>query len=131
MSFPASAPTKEEFISEHKIDRIIRRQDELEKELATLRSMYQHMKEMNDVNIVRINERIDQIEEELTNLRVSLNELNTSVQKMNATVNLIYAKQDVTISAQDQFIGQLWKAFYILLGVITTASAAILAITNW
>ncbi|MEB2276873.1 hypothetical protein C2I27_04250 [Priestia megaterium] len=113
---------------------LIRRQDDLEKELTSLRNMYHEMKKENDRTINRIHKRIDKVEKELTELRATINELKSSIDNVQSSVNIvekhvteINVKQDVAITAQDKFIGQLWKAFFALLGVITAAGAAIVA----
>lgn len=113
---------------------LIRRQDDLEKELTSLRDMYHEMKKENDRTINRIHKRIDKVEKELTELRATINELKSSIDNVQSSVNIvekhvteINVKQDVAITAQDKFIGQLWKAFFALLGVITAAGTAIVA----
>lgn len=124
-------------INHNQVDALIRRQDELEKEIRNLRDMYKEMKEKNDQTVGRIHERIDKLEDELVDLRTTINELKSSVDSVKSTVvsvekhvSEINVKQDVAITAQDKFIGQLWKAFFALLGVITVAGGAIFALVK-
>lgn len=114
---------------------LMRRQDNLERELSRLREMYEDMKDKNELSIMRIHDRIDKLEKELADLRATINELKTSVGDVQKTVTSvekhvteINVKQDVAITAQDKFISQLWKAFFALLGVITVAGGAIVAL---
>lgn len=124
-----------ETINQHQVEVLIRRQDELERELNRLRDMYKEMKEKNAESLGRVHERIDKLERELADLRATLNELKESVSSVHKTVNAvekhvseINVKQDVAITAQDKFISQLWKAFFALLGVITVAGGAVFAL---
>ncbi|MCY9186620.1 hypothetical protein [Bacillus halotolerans] len=116
----------------NEIESILRRQDKIEKELENLRKMYDHMKEKNKKVIDRVHDRIDKLEKELTELRQTLDELKASVghikdgvTNVQQHVSDINSKQDFAIKAQDKFISQLWKAFFILLGIISAAVTAI------
>lgn len=111
---------------------LMKRQDELEKEINKLRDMYAEMKEKHSAAIDRIHNRIDKLEKELSELRFTINEMKRSVDSVQLTVKAvekhvseINVKQDIAIVTQDKFIGQLWKAFFALLGVITLASGAV------
>lgn len=113
---------------------LLRRQDELERELVRLREMYIDMKDKNAVTIGRIHQRIDNLEKELADLRQTLNELKASVHLIQTSVNTVQkhvsdinSKQDVAIVAQDKFISQLWKALFTLLGFITAIGSALVA----
>jgi chromosome segregation ATPase len=116
-------------------DSLIHRQDVLEKELNSLREFCHDIKEKNEITINRIHERIDKLEKELVELRETLLEVKASVFLVQLGVNSvekhvseINAKQDVAITAQDKFIGQLWKAFFTLLGVVSALGAGIVTI---
>ena len=117
------------------IESLVRRQDELEREINRLRELLNDMKEYNAQNIGRMNERISELEQEvadvrkmLDELRVSLNLIQNGVNTVQQHVSDINAKQDVAITAQDKFISQLWRAFFALLGVITAAGAGLVAL---
>ncbi|MCY8577105.1 hypothetical protein MOD24_14745 [Bacillus haynesii] len=119
----------------NEIANILRRQDKLEGELEKLRKMYDHMKEKNKKDIYRVNDRIDKLEKELAELRETLDELRVSVSHIQSGVSSVQqhvsdinSKQDFAIKAQDKFIGQLWKAFFILLGIISAAASAIVTL---
>jgi septation ring formation regulator EzrA len=112
-------------------DSLVRRQEELEREINRLRELYKDMKENNSLTIGRVHQRIDELEEEVSDIRQTLNELKASMNLIQSGVNTVQksvgeinAKQDVAITAQDKFIGQLWRAFFALLGVITVAAGA-------
>ncbi|MBU5262150.1 hypothetical protein [Bacillus atrophaeus] len=119
----------------NEIESILRRQDKIEEELENLRKMYNLMKEKNKRVIDRVHDRIDKLEKELTELRQTLDELKASVSHIQKGVSNVQqhvsdinSKQDFAIKAQDKFIGQLWKAFFVLLSIISAAVTAIVTL---
>lgn len=133
------------------VEALSRRQDDLERELRQLKELFQLTGEKNMETFLRVHQRIDKLEQELAELRAALNKLELSVGNVQTTVDLvkedvnkmqanvidvhtnvaeINVKQDVAIQAQDKFIGQLWKAFFALLGVVTAVGASLVALLN-
>lgn len=104
---------------------LYQRQDELEKEISRLKAMIKQMDKKHEKNIEEANERIDELEKEVKKIRELLNDLQISVKLVQTGVDQINEKQDTTIKIQaefiqlqDQFMSNLWKAFFVLLGVI-------------
>lgn len=110
------------------IQALIRRQDEIERELGKLREQMLEMKEKNHQTVERIHGRIDKLEDELADLRKSLDMIQTGVSAVQQHVSDINAKQDITMNTQKEFINQLWKAFFIVLGVVVTGATAAVAL---
>jgi len=96
--------------------------------------MYEELKTSTSEFKGQVNQQIEDIQKELTELRLTLSQIQTSITSVYDTVTSvkvhvaeINVKQDVAITAQDKFISQLWKAFFALLGIITTGGAAAFA----
>lgn len=113
---------------------LVRKQAELEGQLERLKQTLHEVEESNKEAITKIHKRIENIESEMVLLRASIENIVASVDRVQKTVNDVYtkvgsidAKQDTTITAQDKFISQLWKAFFSILGVIVAGGTAAIA----
>ena len=114
---------------------LIERQAELEKELEQLKQSLAGMKKTNEEAMEEVNKRIDGIEEEIVKLSASINLVVASVERVQTTVNSVYKtvgkldkRSDKTIEVQEAFIGQLWKAFFTILTIVTTGAGVIIAL---
>ncbi|HDX9674023.1 hypothetical protein [Bacillus thuringiensis] len=125
-------------LKEMDIQKLIERQDELEREIKDLRDSMELLGEKN----AKTEKRVSELEAEVQYIRKSLNDIQGSVNliqrgmlTVQENVGELNSKQDIAMKAQDkfidsqtEFIGQLWKAFFALLGLITAAGAAAIAL---
>lgn len=125
-------------LKEIDIRELISRQDELEKEIKELRDSMDLMGEKNK----QTEKRVTELEAEVLNIRRSLNDIQGSVNliqrgvmtvqenvgELNAKQDVAMKSQDKFIDSQEKFIGQLWKAFFIVLGVVSAAATAVIAL---
>ncbi len=118
--------------SDFNIDFLLKRQDQLEKELNNLKKMYSEMNEAHVKDIKWMNKRINKLEKEIAEIRETLNELKASnnlIQKdvsfVKKHVSEINTKQDFAIEVHEKFISQLWKAFFALLGIVSVVAGGI------
>ncbi|UYX56141.1 hypothetical protein M3Y14_34740 (plasmid) [Bacillus thuringiensis] len=125
-------------LKEMDIQKLIKRQDELEKEIKDLRDSMELLGEKS----AKTEKRVSELEAEVQYIRKSLNDIQGSVNliqrgmlTVQENVGELNSKQDIAMKAQDkfidsqnEFIGQLWKAFFALLGLITVAGTAAIAL---
>ncbi len=123
--------------SDLNIEFLLKRQDQLEKELDDLKKMYSEMKETHIEEIGLVKQRINTLEKEIVEIRETLNELkasNSAIQEdvtfVKSHVKEINTKQDIAIAVHEKFINQLWKAFFALLGIVSVVAGGIAAITK-
>lgn len=116
---------------------LIERQQKLEEELGLLKTSLRDVEKNNKQAIYNINSRIDKLETELIQLSQSIDNVVSSVGRVQQTVNSVFktvgkieGKQDTTILAQEKFISQLWKAFFVVLTIVVTGTGIIFNIVK-
>ena len=115
------------------IRQLIQKQQMLEDELNELKSSLSNVQQSNEEAI----SRIESIEKEIAQMSISIDNVVASVDRVQKTINNVYkavgkieGKQDKTIEVQENFISQLWKAFFAILALVTTGSGVIFTLMN-